>query len=138
MATCHLLVPRNKNWQFTSTKHLTSSFLQNQYGLVTGIIKIVTCFPSQFFLRAQLKKLWLFSLGEKVCFLCEELLHTKIMVVILLARDFPFLVKLMCFCFFLLSSPVLTLARCSEFLTRETKNSGLEETLDSTSWENQS
>lgn len=48
---------------------------------------------------------------------------------------FPFLGKTDVLLFFPLSSPVLTLARCSEFLTRETKNSGLEETLDSISWE---
>lgn len=56
-------------------------------------------------------------------------------VVVLLAQDFPFLGKTDVLLFFPLSSPVLTLARCSEFLTRETKNSGLEETLDSISWE---
>lgn len=46
-------------------------------------------------------------------------LRPKVMFIILLAHDLPFLVKLMCFCFFPLSSPVLTLARCSAFLTRE-------------------
>lgn len=57
------------------------------------------------------------------------------MFIILLACDLPFLVKTNVLLSFPLSSPVLTLARCSAFLTRERIQAW--RTLD-LSWENQS